>query len=188
MTRSLRACGALLALVASLPAAAQLKLPSNPPASGTPRIGAPAPAPAPSQAASPAPAPSPSAAPATASDSKETKDKESAGQLAAAGWLTLLDRRDWGTAWETSAATFRKTVPLANWLEGIPKVRADFGALQERTPGAITYKTQLERMPPGDYVTVLFVSKYDQRGEVQELVTTVREPDGRWRVIGYSPR
>lgn len=175
MNRTLIACGAVLAATLSLPAAAQLKLPSG---NGKPTPAAPAASPA----AAPASAPAPKA------EANANEEKEKAGQLAAAGWLTLLDRRDWGTAWETSAATFRNAVPLASWMDGAPKVRADFGPLQERTPGAVAYKDRIDRMPPGDYVTVVFVSKFAQRGEVQETVTTVREADGRWRVMGYLPR
>lgn len=179
MTRPLRPAGAVLALALSLPAVAQLKLPSpGAPAAGTRPAAS-------SAAAASAPAAAAASAPAASSANAE---KEKAGQLAAAGWLTLLDRRDWGTAWETSASTFRKAVPLANWLEGAPKARADFGPLQERTPVTVSYKDRLDRQPPGDYVTVVFVSKYEKRGEVEEMVTTVRESDGRWRVMGYLTR
>jgi hypothetical protein len=114
-------------------------------------------------------------------------DKEKAGEIAAAGWLTLLDRRDWGTAWETSASQFRKAVPLDRWMDGAPKVRADFGALQERTPATVGYKTELPGQPKGEYVTVIFASKFAQK-QVDEVVTTVRDSDGRWRVTGYSTR
>lgn len=144
--------------------------------------------PAPASPAAPAAEPAPAAKPAAPAASSAQDANEKAGQLAAAGWLTLLDRRDWGTAWETSAGMFRKNVPLDKWMEGAPKARADFGTLQERVPGAISYKKRLEGLPPGDYVSVVFVSKFAQKGEVQEVVTTVREADGRWRVTGYSTR
>lgn len=158
---------ALCAALLSAAAHAQLR---------APRSSAPAPAPAPAPAQQPAPAASPEAA-----------EKEAAGKLAAAGWLSLLDRRDWGTAWETSAAMFRNSVPLAAWMDGIPKVREQLGTLVERTPSNSVYKTQLEGRPAGDYVSVMFVTKFDKR-EVEEIVTTVREADGRWRVTGYSTR
>lgn len=143
-----------------------------------PRTAAPAQAPA----AAPAPA-QPQAAPVN----KEAAEKEAAGKLAAAGWLSLLDRRDWGTAWETSATMFRNSVPLAAWMDGIPKVRQELGGMVERAPANSVYKTQLEGRPDGDYVSVMFVTKFEKR-EVEEIVTTVREADGRWRVTGYSTR
>jgi hypothetical protein len=113
---------------------------------------------------------------------------EKAGQTAAHAWLLLLDRRDWGTAWDASSAVFRKNVPLGTWMDRIPEARAPFGAFVEREPVAAVYKKSLEGYPAGDYVTVIFRSQFAQRKDLQESVTTVREPDGRWRVTGYSTR
>ena len=156
---------ALAAVLSSAGASAQLKMPK-----GT----QPAPAGAPAPAA---------AAPAKPADT----EKESAGKMAAAGWLTLLDRRDWGTAWETSAGMFRGSVPLATWMDNIPPVRAPLGSLVERAPADSVYKTELAGRPKGDYVSVIFNSKFEKK-EVQEIVTTVREADGKWRVTCYSTR
>lgn len=119
-------------------------------------------------------------------DSAEA-EKEAAGKLAAAGWLVLLDRRDWGRAWETSSSVFRGSVPLATWMDGIPKVREPLGAFVERVPAESAYKTTLAGRPDGEYVTVIFLAKFEKR-ELQEVVTTVRDADGRWRVTGYSTR
>jgi nucleoid-associated protein YgaU len=129
-------------------------------------------------------APAEAAAPAVDS---ATAEKEAAGKLAAQGWLVLLDRRDWGRAWETSSAVFRTSVPLGTWMDGIPKVREAFGAFVERTPAESVYKTTLEGRPDGEYVTAIFLSKFEKR-ELQEVITVVREPDGKWRVTGYSTR
>ena len=160
----------LMALGATLftaSAGAQLKMPGKAPAASS--------VPA-APAAAPAAAPNP-----------ENVAKEAAGKLAAQGWLVLLDRRDWGRAWETSSAMFRTAVPLATWMDGIPKVREALGAFVERTPAESVYKTTLEGRPNGEYVTVIFASKFDKR-ELQEVVTMVREPDGKWRATGYSTR
>lgn len=112
-------------------------------------------------------------------------EKAAAGSLAAAGWLVLLDRHDWGTAWETSSSVFRSMVTLAAWMDGIPKVRAPLGNLVERTPTESVYKHKLQGRPDGEYVSVVFNTKFDQK-QVQEIVTTVRDTDGKWRVTGYS--
>jgi hypothetical protein len=151
---------ALAALLFTATASAQLKAPKQTPAPTTP-------------AAAPAPA--------------ANTEKENAGKLAAAGWLVLLDRRDWGRAWETSSAMFRGSVPLPTWMDGIPKVREPLGTFVERAPANSSYKTTLEGRPEGEYVTVIFLSKFDKK-ELQEVVTTVRESDGKWRVTGYSTR
>jgi len=158
---------ALAAALCAFAAQAQLKMPKGE-----------------SPAAGKAGAASEPAAPAVDS---ATAEKEAAGKLAAQGWLVLLDRRDWGRAWETSSAVFRTTVPLGTWMDGIPKLRDAFGALVERTPADSAYKTTLAGRPDGEYVTVIFLSKFEKR-ELQEVVTVVREADGKWRATGYSTR
>jgi hypothetical protein len=116
---------------------------------------------------------------------QSTADKEAAASLAVQGWLVLLDRKDWGRAWETTGAIFRSKVPLGTWMDAIPKVREPFGALVERKPVETAFKTSLQGQPDGEYVTVVFQSKFANR-EIAEVVTTVHEPDGKWRVTGYS--
>jgi Protein of unknown function (DUF4019) len=166
------ALGLALAAVA---APAQIKPPS-------PRFSTPSLLPAPS--AAPAPAPGAPAAPARG----ENADKEKAGQTAAHAWLVLLDRKDWGTAWDASSQVFRQSVSLGSWMDGIPKLRDPFGAFIERQPLDATYKASLPGRPDGDYVTVVFTSRFANKADVEEAVTTVREPDGRWRVTGYTAR
>jgi hypothetical protein len=138
-------------------------------------------------AAKSAPAAAAASAASAAEPTPEAKEKAQAATLAASGWLVLLDRRDWGRAWETTAAMFRSTVPLAAWMDGIPKAR-DLGDFIEREPAEAVYKTTLEGRPNGDYVTVIYGSKFSKKDDVVEIVTTVREADGKWRVTGYSTR
>jgi hypothetical protein len=168
----------LAALAAALGVAATAQAQLKPPTSS----GAPARS-APAAPAAPA-APLQQSAPGTSSN----PEAEKAGQLAAHAWLLLLDRRDWGTAWDASSAVFRQTVPLSAWMDGIPKVREPFGALVERQPGQALYKKTLAGRPDGDYVTVNFLATFAKNQQVMETVTTVREPDGRWRVTGYTAR
>jgi hypothetical protein len=129
--------------------------------------------------AAPAPAQEAPADPAIA-------QKESDARLSAQGWLVLLDRRDWGRSWETTSSVFRKLVPLGGWMDGIPKVRDPLGAFVERKIVESAYKTTLAGHPDGEYVTVIFQSKFANKPEVIEAVTTVLEKDGKWRVTGYS--
>ena len=145
----------------------------------------------PAARASAAPAKAASAPVAAASAPREPSaaemEKAAAATLAASGWLLLLDRRDWGRAWESAAAMFRGSVPLAAWMDGIPKAR-DLGDFVEREPDEAIYKTTMEGRPNGDYVTVFYNSRFSKKDELVEIVTTVREADGKWRVTGYQTR
>ncbi|MBX3588253.1 MAG: DUF4019 domain-containing protein [Ramlibacter sp.] len=165
-----------LALV-SATASAQLKVPRTGAPSSAATLAAPAPAGATAEAAT---------APAAPADD-HAADK-TAAETAALGWLLLLDRRDWGTAWEAATQVFRTQVPIGTWMDAIPQVRDPLGALVERAPQEAIYKTTMPGRPDGHYVTVLFVSQFANKPDVQEVVTTVQGPDGKWRVTGYSPR
>jgi hypothetical protein len=112
-------------------------------------------------------------------------EKEAAGALAAQGWLVLLDRKDWGRAWETTGSVFRSKVPLGKWMDAIPSLRDPLGTLVERKQVETAYKTTLQGQPDGEYVTAVFQTKFTNR-EVAEVLTLVHEPDGKWRVTGYS--
>jgi len=111
--------------------------------------------------------------------------KKGEATLAAQGWLVLLDRKDWGRAWETTGSVFRSKVALGAWMDAIPKVREPLGNFVERAPVETAFKTSLHGQPDGEYVTVVFQTKFSNR-EVAEVITTVHEPDGKWRVTGYS--
>ena len=137
-------------------------------------------APASAQTAAPA-------APASAAASAEIT-KQAEGQLAAAGWLSMLDRGNWGGAYEASSQLFRNMVPIGAWMDSIPGVRAPFGAFESRTASTVAYKTSLAGRPDGEYVTAIFEAQFADKKDVEEIVTTVREADGQWRVIGYQPR
>lgn len=111
---------------------------------------------------------------------------EKAGAMAAHAWLLLLDRKDWGSAWDASSQLFRKNVPLGAWMDNIPKLREPFGAFVEREPLRSFYKKTLTGHPAGDYVTTVFVTQFAGKKDVVETVATMRDGDGRWRVTGYQ--
>ncbi len=130
------------------------------------------------------------AAPASAASAASAAEiaKQAEGQLAAAGWLSMLDRGNWGGAYEASSQLFRNMVPIGAWMDSIPGVRAPFGAFESRTASTVAYKTSLAGRPDGEYVTAIFEAQFADKKDVEEIVTTVREADGQWRVIGYQPR
>ena len=117
-----------------------------------------------------APATTPSLGPAASNGVISNPEHEKAGQMAAHAWLLLLDRRDWGTAWDASSGVFRQSVPLGTWMDNIPKLREPLGAFVERQPGTAVYKRTLAGRPEADYVTVQFTSKFAKKSDVQEVL------------------
>jgi hypothetical protein len=177
MTRWLPTVLALGLALAAAVTQAQLNLPRG----GQPELRFPGPSILPAPGALP-PAQARPAAP------NQYAELEKAGETAAHGWLLLLDRKDWGTAWDGASQVFRQAVPLPAWMDNIPKLREPFGAFIERKPVEVAYKKTLPGRPDGEYVTVQFASRFAKKDDVQEIVTTVRDTDGRWRVTGYTAR
>jgi hypothetical protein len=156
---------ALLAVACS--AGAQLKpSPANPPL--TPPAAQPAP-----KADSPAKA------------SSDVDAKEAAAQAAAEKWIALLDRGEFGKAWDECAQLFRDRVTRQQWLDGLPATRKPFGAMKSRKFELAVYKTSLPGAPDGEYVTARFITTFEKKDQAEELLTLALE-NGTWRTTGYQ--
>jgi hypothetical protein len=107
---------------------------------------------------------------------REHAELEKAGQTAAQAWLLLLDRKDWGTAWDASSQCSARRAAAGLDGQHPQAARARSARFVEREPVEAAYKKTLPGRPDGDYVTVMFASRFANKEQVQEIVTTVREP------------
>lgn len=113
--------------------------------------------------------------------------RASAAQKAARDFLALTDRGDGAASWAAAGKHFQSAITVERWTDSLNAVRPPLGALVERT----LFSTQLTRTFPGaptegDYALLVFRTSFAKRTEAQETLTLEREPDGVWRVIGYS--
>ena len=113
--------------------------------------------------------------------------KELAAQAAGEKWLGLLDRGEYGTAWDQCAQLFRQRVTREQWIDSLPSTRAPFGAVKARKVELAAYKTSLPGAPDGQYVTVRYRTSFEKKEDAEELVTLAFE-DGLWRPTGYFIR
>ena len=113
--------------------------------------------------------------------------KELAAQAAAEKWLGLLDRGEYGTAWDECAKLFRERVTRQQWVESLPTNRAGFGAAKGRKVEFVGYKSSIPGAPDGQYVTVRFRTAFETKENAEEQVTLVLE-DSVWRPTGYFIR
>lgn len=133
--------------------------------------------------------PSPAAQPAPKVDAPRDlsveEAKEAAAQAAAEKWLALLDRGEFGKAWDECAQLFRERVTRQQWLDGMPADRAPLGTMKSRKFEIAVYKTSLPGAPDGEYVTARFVTTFEKKDQVEELLTLALE-NGVWRTTGYQ--
>ncbi len=112
---------------------------------------------------------------------------ELAAQAAGEKWLSLLDRGEYGTAWDQCAQLFRQRVTREQWVVSLPSTRGPFGAMKSRKVEVAGYKTSLPGAPDGQYVTVRYRTSFEAKEGAEELITLALE-DGVWRPTGYSIR
>lgn len=113
--------------------------------------------------------------------------REIAAQTAGEKWLGLIDRGEYGKAWDECAQLFRQRVTREQWIDSLPSTRAPFGSAKSRKVEAAGYKTSLPGAPDGQYVTVRYRTSFDNKENAEEVVTLAFE-DGVWRPTGYSIR
>ncbi|MBA3254549.1 MAG: DUF4019 domain-containing protein [Burkholderiaceae bacterium] len=113
--------------------------------------------------------------------------REIAAQAAGEKWLSLLDRGEYGTAWDQCAQLFRQRVTREQWIDSLPSTRGPFGAMKSRKVEVAGYKTSLPGAPNGQYVTVRYRSDFEKKDGAEELLTLAFE-DGVWRPTGYFIR
>ena len=78
-------------------------------------------------------------------------------------------------------------IPIKAIVLNLISVGESYGVLVDRKLAQAVYKKTLPGHPDGDYVTAVFTSRFDKKADVRETVTVMLEPDGHWRVTGYSP-
>lgn len=113
--------------------------------------------------------------------------KEIAAQAAADKWLGLIDRGEYGPAWDECAGLFRDRVTRQQWIDSLPNTRAPFGTAKSRKVEMAAYRTSLPGAPDGQYVTVRFRTDFEKKETAEERVTLSFE-DGLWRPTGYFIR
>ena len=113
--------------------------------------------------------------------------RELAARAAGERWLALLDRGEYGKAWDDCAQLFRQRVTREQWVDSLPSTRAPFGAMKSRNVETAGYKTSLPGAPDGQYVTVRYRTNFENKENAEELITLSFE-DGLWRPTGYFIR
>jgi Protein of unknown function (DUF4019) len=112
----------------------------------------------------------------------------SAVQRVARDWLALTDRGDAGGSWDVAAKQFKSSISRERWIDALSKVRAPFGAFEQRAVLSTRFEKSFAGAPDSSYAIVIFRTSFAKRADGQETVTLEREADGAWRVVGYGIR
>ena len=103
-------------------------------------------------------------------------------------WLTVVDADNATASYAAASDKFRTAMTAEQWAGALANAREQFGAMQRRTFAGGQKADEAPNKPKGEFVMLVFRSGFAKRDTVVETLTMEREPDGKWRVIGYSLR
>jgi len=117
------------------------------------------------------------------------EDVDTAPALRAAqSWLAEVDAGAYGKSWDDAADLFQATTTRGEWEKGLAAARAPLGAVIARKLRSARYMKDLPDAPAGEYVVIVYDTRFENRPVAMEAVTPVRGKDARWRVSGYFVR
>jgi len=117
----------------------------------------------------------------------EEDHKEAIAQAArsARDWLALVDRGEYGAAYDTAAAYLKGSIKRPEFEAKMLGARSPLGKLLSRTLDWARYMTTLPGAPDGEYVVMKFQSSFENRKSAVETISPMREKNGKWHVAGY---
>lgn len=104
----------------------------------------------------------------------------------AAQWLKLIDDGRYGDSWDYASQTFQFTIKRGEWEVAEQKLRGPMGRLINRQLVQQLPAKDPKGLPAGDYMVLAYKSSFSNRPDVRELITMVKESDGKWRVLTYQ--
>jgi hypothetical protein len=110
---------------------------------------------------------------------------EVAAQAVAEKWLALVDEQKYADSWSQLAPSFKKEVSQRKWKSSMGEIRKPLGKLVSRKLKSAEFTKELPGAPEGEYVVLKFESVFENKTNVVETVTPMRDSDLVWRVAGY---
>ncbi len=112
--------------------------------------------------------------------------KEAAAARFATDWLTLLDAGKYEQCWKQTSPSFQSSIRRDKWEPQLGHSRHLLGKIRGRKLLSAVYTSKLSGAEDGEYVVVTFVSSFERLGSGIETVIPQLQPDGNWKISGYS--
>ena len=123
---------------------------------------------------------------------------EDAAQAAAESWLKLVDGGDYSASWDQAAKAFKGAVKQPDWGQMAGGARTPLGKLvsrklksreyTEKAPTTRVIGGKVYTWGDGKYVIIQYDAVFANKASAVETVIPMADPDGVWRVSGYSIR
>lgn len=107
------------------------------------------------------------------------------GFAAAESWIKHIDSANYRESRSSASEIFRKTLTEEQWIKSISAARKPLGKNTGRVAASREFMTELPGVPDGEYVLIKYRSSFEKKRHAVEIVTMVKDPDGKWRGAGY---
>ena len=112
----------------------------------------------------------------------------SEAQSVAQQFLSTLDNSDYESSWHGSSEILKRLKPLDVYIREQDNNQYLFGKALDRYDLTIKERQAMPELPDGDYVLLVYRTKFERKAEAWELVTVLKEFDEQWRVVDYEVR
>lgn len=104
-------------------------------------------------------------------------------------FLHALDARRYADSWDLSSGYFRQSVSKGEWTKQAIGAREPLGDVASRKLRSSQPESNPPGAPPGEYLLQTYDTTFTSQGAPRtETLPLVRDPDGRWRAVGYFVR
>ena len=84
------------------------------------------------------------------------------------------------------AVVLQETITQKEWSADLAARRPKLGRTIMRERKSATYSRTLRGAPTGDYVVVVYLTKFQKTALVEETLAVARDAIGQWHVAGYD--
>jgi len=112
-------------------------------------------------------------------------DNTAKATSAANAWLKLVDDGDYEGSWQHASTLFQDNVGIDAWTQKVAAVRGPLGPLLSRKLIDSHTATSLPGAPDGQYAVMHYQSSFKSKQSAVEIVTSMLDKNGEWRVAGY---
>jgi hypothetical protein len=130
------------------------------------------------------------AAPASSTQEAPVSSEQAAWNIEAAhaaeAYVQLLDQGQYAASWTNGAKLFQKTIPQQEWVQALQAARGRLGAVKSRSLKDQKPAFDPKGLPKGAYMVVEYNTSFAHAANSGELLTLMRESDGKWKVLTYQ--
>lgn len=110
---------------------------------------------------------------------------EKKAEICAKNWLELVDGKNYAESYDDAASFFKTMVKKDAWIDTLSNLRSMLRGAVSRKLVSAKYATKMPGAPDGEYVILVYKTKFTKKDDAKEVVVPMLDSDGRWRVSGY---